>query len=387
MKLSQHHAMQIVTEINRILEQKINIINPSGIIIASTNPSRIGTFHEAALKLVSSKMDELIVHQDDEYEGAKKGVNLPIVVRGETLGVIGVTGPYEEVFKYGQIIKRMTEILLLEASIKEEKTLDESIRNRFIHEWISGDMKSITSDFISRGTLLNIDITIPRRIMIMAAFINNGKEDIESLRNINLAEDYLKGLIKRIDASSIFMKSTANLLCAVSDRTDKEMLSLAKNLKQMIETRFPIQLAIGIDSRSNNYMFIHSSYIKATKALQSCLRTHQRDIRFYDDLNMEIFADDVADHFKQEFVRKIFKGYSNEKIAEAIRILEVLYEEEGSITQAADKLFIHKNTLQYKLNKLSDDTGYDPRSIRQSSLFYIAIYFYHEIRDYFISEN
>ncbi|HCL01523.1 MAG TPA: hypothetical protein DHW61_03765 [Lachnoclostridium phytofermentans] len=37
-------------------------------------------------------------------------------------------------------------------------------------------------------------------------------------------------------------------------------------------------------------------------------------------------------------------------------------------------LFIHKNTLQNKLKRISERTGYDPRSIRHSSLFYIAIY-------------
>ena len=379
--------MQIVTEINSIIEQKINIINPSGIIIASTDEARIGSYHEAAKQLVIGQMDELIVRNNEEYAGSKEGVNFPIVVRDETLGVIGVTGPYEEVFKYGQIIKRMTEILLLEASIKEEKALDESIRNRFIHEWMNGDIKHITNSFVDRGFMLGLDITVPRRIMIMSAFLQNGNEDMESLRTIDQAEEYLKRLIKRLDENNVFMKSTAYLLCAVSDRSDKEMLEFAQDIKMMIETRFPIRLAIGIDSRSNNYMFIHTSFVKANKALQSCLRTHIRDIRFYDDLNMEIFADDISDNVKQEFVHKIFKGYNNDKIAEAVRLLEVFYDEEGSITLAAEKLFIHKNTLQYKLKKLYEETGYDPRSIRHSSLFYIAIYFYREIRDLLVTEE
>jgi len=61
----------------------------------------------------------------------------------------------------------------------------------------------------------------------------------------------------------------------------------------------------------------------------------------------------------------------------------VFYREEGSITLTAQKLFIHKNTLQYKLKKLKEKTGYDPRSIRYSSLYYNAMYFYRDVQEFF----
>lgn len=41
---------------------------------------------------------------------------------------------------------------------------------------------------------------------------------------------------------------------------------------------------------------------------------------------------------------------------------------------------MHKNTLQYKLKRIYERTGYDPRSLRYSALFLIAIDFYREIR-------
>ena len=63
-----------------------------------------------------------------------------------------------------------------------------------------------------------------------------------------------------------------------------------------------------------------------------------------------------------------------------IGVLEVLYETEGSITAASEALHMHKNTLQYKLKRIYERTGYDPRSLRYSALFLIAIDFYREIR-------
>ena len=44
-------------------------------------------------------------------------------------------------------------------------------------------------------------------------------------------------------------------------------------------------------------------------------------------------------------------------------------------------MHMHKNTLQYKLLKIRDRTGYDPRSLQDSAMFfYIAACFHREIR-------
>ena len=45
-RISNNLAQQIVNTIKDVCSYDINFINPSGIIIASTNASRIGTFHE-----------------------------------------------------------------------------------------------------------------------------------------------------------------------------------------------------------------------------------------------------------------------------------------------------------------------------------------------------
>ena len=64
--------------------------------------------------MIGEHLDELIIQSDDEYEGTRKGINLPILLDGEIAGVVGITGERDEVVKYGQIIKKMTEILLIE---------------------------------------------------------------------------------------------------------------------------------------------------------------------------------------------------------------------------------------------------------------------------------
>lgn len=382
MQISKRNAEQIVNEISGVINESINMMNAQGVIIASTDSARIGTFHEAAKKLIDECLDELVIQGDNEYIGSKPGINLPVVLDNEIVGVVGVTGPYQQVVKYGQIIKKMTEILLLEHSYREHKALSENIRNRFIEEWICVDLKNVNSAMATRGLSLGIDIMVTRRIMIMSVYINDEIDVTAAQKSFDSASRIISRIIAE-DKNGVILKSTTNIICAVSGNNDEAMLHLANRIKTEVEQKDSVKLAIGIDTPVNNYTLIHTAYLKAAKALRACLRTQEKAIRFYDNINMEIFVNEIPEGVKEEYIRKIFKSYSLTEIAQWIEILDVFYKEEGSITAAAQTLFIHKNTLQYKLKKLKEQTGYDPRSIRYSSLFYNAIYFYRDIQSYF----
>lgn len=382
MHLSKHNAEEIVQEINTIINRKVNMMNEKGVIIASTDKERIGQVHQGAKKIIEQHLDELLIYPENKYEGSLEGVNYPILIRDQLVGVVGITGPCSEVAQYGQITKKLTEILLQEISIKEQKSMDENLRWRFMGEWLQNKNVIINKNFVDRGKRMKLDITIPRRIMMISVFESENCSDaIDEMRRVELAEQKVKNLLERTDPFSVYMKAGSNQVCGVTNRTDREMERLAVNIKRTVEEQVNVKIAIGVDDKCHSYTMSHISYAKAYKALQSCLRTHKFDIRFYNDINMEIFTDEISDLSKKEYVQKLFSGYEMEELTEAIGILETLYETEGSITKASEKLHMHKNTLQYKLKRIYEKTGYDPRSIRSSSLFYIAIYFFREIRD------
>ena len=117
MKFPKSSCMKIVQEISNIIGERVNMMDHEGMIIASTDPARIGTFHAGAKRVVEERLEILTIHGNEEYEGAKPGLNLPIEFQNDIIGVIGVTGPEKKVGKYGQIIKKMTEILLLDIAM------------------------------------------------------------------------------------------------------------------------------------------------------------------------------------------------------------------------------------------------------------------------------
>ncbi|MDR0652655.1 MAG: hypothetical protein LBG12_05040, partial [Synergistaceae bacterium] len=158
MNISRQNAMQIVFDISNIINQHINMMDENGLIIASTDPERVGTVHEAAQRIINENLDSLIIHENYEYKGSRKGLNLPILLDNAIVGVIGVTGDYRDVAKYGQIIKKMTEILLLENYSQEQKKIDDRIKTRFLDEWVFEDAPGgCDRAFIDRGNRFGID--------------------------------------------------------------------------------------------------------------------------------------------------------------------------------------------------------------------------------------
>ena len=118
--LSKQHADNIIKEIGLDLDYDINIMDENGIIISSTVSSRIGDLHIGAKNIVDHKLDKYIVNEFNTEPFMKQGVNLPILYKDKIIGVIGITGSIPEVEKVGNIVRKMTEILIYE-NIKKSK--------------------------------------------------------------------------------------------------------------------------------------------------------------------------------------------------------------------------------------------------------------------------
>ena len=114
MKLSTSLAQEIVRNIYDVLHQEINFMDEAGIIIASTDPSRLRQRHGGALQVIQTKQP-LTIPDDHLYENARKGINVPVFFDDAVIGVIGITGERQDVIRYGQILQKMTQILVRDA--------------------------------------------------------------------------------------------------------------------------------------------------------------------------------------------------------------------------------------------------------------------------------
>ncbi|MBL8966235.1 MAG: helix-turn-helix domain-containing protein [Spirochaetaceae bacterium] len=127
-------AAAFLKKLGEHLDYNINIMDRDGVIIASRDPSRIGNYHDAAQRLVATGAAEERVEPGANLPaGMKPGVNLPIVHRGETIGVVGVTGSPSEVGPLAYAIKTSVESMIELEAYKDKAFRRQDRKNLLIN--------------------------------------------------------------------------------------------------------------------------------------------------------------------------------------------------------------------------------------------------------------
>lgn len=111
-RLDAPTARAFLERLGENVEHNVNVMDREGVIIASRDPARVGGYHEAARRLVATGRDVEAVRGEGLAPGVKPGVNLPIRVRGETIGVVGVTGEPDQVSALAYAVKTSVETMM-----------------------------------------------------------------------------------------------------------------------------------------------------------------------------------------------------------------------------------------------------------------------------------
>lgn len=135
-------------------------------------------------------------------------------------------------------------------------------------------------------------------------------------------------------------------------------LSLAENYKKII--RIGIGNACVLTKQQ-------SSYAAAQIALKNL--SSETNIAKFDDLDLEILLGCVTEDAKNTYLQKIASALSTEDF----NLLKTYFFTDMSLKDTAELLFLHKNTLQYKLNRIEKLTGYNPRVFRDAVNLYLAV--------------
>ena len=266
MHISKTSAKQIVNEISKLVKQNINLMDEKGCIIASCDKDRIGQFHEGAFKIITEKLDEYYITDELATETARKGLNLPLELDGEIVGVVGITGSYDEVINSGRLIKKMTEILLMEKRTSYHQLMDKRVRNAFLEEWLINSGYVNYRELEERGHALNIDINRPRRVIIASVEeLDKYKETQEGQSKISKFENAIDAYLNKIEAAIHFRNASRQIILV--DRMPREqMVDFSNRMAKYVVDKVGFRLNIGIDGGDRD---LHYAFLQAHRAWKS----------------------------------------------------------------------------------------------------------------------
>lgn len=371
MNFSSTLAQNITEELKTVVNQDINYFNSKGYIIASTNKDRIGDFHQGAKKVLETKK-ELIVKYDNEFIGSRKGINLPVYFNNDVVGVIGITGEKSQVEHYGKIIQKITQILIKDAYLQEQKLREEETKRQFFEELLFKENEELEF-FVNWAEILNIKLN-RQRVVVMINILDG---QLENILASELYEKIYKLIEKNIlvNKENIVIQSGKNIIIIYSPSL-KDGLDTRKQMEKvldLVEDKYEnIGLKIGIGSPVDSLLNIRDSYLQAKRALNIISRSKVPSIKSYEELDLEIIVDSVDPRIKEFYMSKVFKNLSPGEIQDLSKNFLAYFKHNGSIKNASEALFIHKNTLQYRLNSIHRETGYNPRKLEDMVVLYLG---------------
>lgn len=260
MDLSPQDAMSIVTEMKRTIGRDVNIIENTGVILASTNKARIGTVHEGARQLIENGLDSFTVWADDPARGVQHGINLPVVLDGHIECVIGVTGDPAEVSVFGAVIRRLMEIML--ESLRQRRRLAQmdSARDAFLEALFFENSLS-PAELAERGQLLGFVPESACTAVLLRPVAETGAEALAGLSGQTLLAN-----IRRTDLPgkgshcAILRGELAALLCGVGRR---EAGTFVRRLCAEAESLCGAAMAAGIGDTADGILSARRSFREA----------------------------------------------------------------------------------------------------------------------------
>jgi carbohydrate diacid regulator len=369
--LTEQLAQEIVDRTMAILPYNINVMDQEGRIIGSGDKQRISTKHEVASEVLRKKETVEIGKGDTEYwKGVKEGINLPILFQGEVLGVVGITGDLEIIRGYGELVKMTTEMIIEQAFLQRQLQLDERIKEELVHQWLNGNHLD-ESLFYEKAKSLQVDLLISRVVIV----VKSDDHDLERKRKVELM---INELIEQDDLTVTTYTGEIVIVKKVNvkdDRWEKERTLNTIRIWMTQLTKIDSTIKVAIGSYHPTFKKLYQSFIEAkeTMAVGEKLAPEQK-VLVYDDLSIYVFMSKLANEIENNpFFDLINRLKEEDELGELQKTLQVYINHSGKAINTSNELFIHRNSLQYRLEKIKEVTGKDPRNYKDLFELYLSL--------------
>lgn len=350
-------AQTIVQETSLRLNRNINIMDEKGIIIASGDPSRIDDIHEGALEVLKSG-ETLIIPFNEKgvWRGAHPGINLPIVFQDRIVGVIGITGNPEDIQELGGIVKMITELMIKEKFIASQLEWKLRTKEMIIEELLKS---SPSYSNIERGlNLIGLKLQAP----FITHVIQMTDRTITNQTLTNKIEGIIgekHGLIGFININRMFIAFSG----FTQQEADKKLQNIYDELKKL-KLKFRLAYSTPFKSMSR----FNQSYIDCDLALQ--ISDEAEDFISFAEVEPKALIYKIDRAWGERFTNRIM----NKTLFKYADTLEAFFKNNLNIQQTADDLYLHRNTLIYRLSKIEKETGYDPKTFKDALTLQLALW-------------
>lgn len=248
------------------------------------------------------------------------------------------------------------------AKVKAVSEAEKRLRGSFLERLLVGDVSQ--QEAVKQGERLDHDMAVPHLAVLLAW--QPSERTVPSLRRL---ETLVNSVVnnQRVQAL-VWMRESENevlmFFATTGDHPIDSSLKLARTLSEEIHRQFPSnRVAIGLGQVAREVSGWRSSYRDARQALDLARRLQTDTPLYIGDLGVYQLILNLSDaEMLKEFCQHTLGSlldYDQRQSADLIKTLEAFFNCHGNLSQTAEQLIVHRNTLLYRMNRINEIAGID----------------------------
>ena len=372
-------AQDIVDRTMRIIPFNVNVMDGRGIILGSGETSRIGELHSGALlALAQNRTVEIDAATSRTLRGVKPGVNIPLTVRGQICGVVGLTGEPDTVRQFGELVRVTAEMILEQAQLIGELQREKRYREEFVFQLIHHGATPI-ADLEAWAVRLGVNFQRPRAVVVLELTDPELRPD-QALSELQHCQQQLATSRPDVLTAAIsprelvILESFATLAQRAPSATQarQRLQGYEAEVGEVLTTPATMAIGVALDGIEG----VALSYQSARKTLRvGRSRKPQQSTFSYYDLSLPVLLSGLGSGWQAEQLRQPLQRINavDKRSGSLRRTLDAWFAHNGHPLATAKALHIHRNTLDYRLRQISELSGLDLANTDDRLLLYVAL--------------
>ena len=284
---------------------------------------------------------------------------LKILDEGELLYVLVAKGMNDDVYMVGKIA--VCQIQNLAIAYKERFD-----RNNFFQNLLLDNLLLV--DIYNSAKKLHIEVTVPRAVFLVETRLEKDGIVTELLKGMFSTQtgDY----ITAVDESSVIL-----IKALEQDSTHEDLMSIADTIVDMMNTEAMLNVRVSFGTVVQELKDVSKSYKEAKMALDvGKIFYAEKNVAAYSTLGIGRLIYQLPVNLCKIFIDEIFgENVPSDLDEETLTTINKFFENNLNVSETSRQLFVHRNTLVYRIEKIQKSTGLDLRNFDDALTFKIAL--------------
>ncbi len=347
--ISSQTIQTSIDELRAITKVDLNVYDLTGALVAST----------ADMEEISTGLLTGFAASPADSQVIGHHHLLKIVDDGEVLYILVARGLSDDVYMVGKIAVCQLQNLV----IAYKERFD---RNNFFQNLLLDNLLLV--DIYNRAKKLHVEVTQPRVVFLVEARLEKDGMVTELLKGMfsNQNGDYITAVD---ETSVILIKAVEN------ETTYDDLMQIAQTIVDMMNTEAMLNVKVSFGTIVPELKDVSKSYKEAKMALDvGKIFYAEKSVAAYSTLGIGRLIYQLPINLCKIFIEEIFGDNVPMNLdEETLTTINKFFENNLNVSETSRQLFVHRNTLVYRIEKLYKSTGLDLRNFEDALTFKIAL--------------